>query len=393
MITLSTGPFRSAVISIAVFLSTQLNLSAQAKPDAPVVTVDLQPLGAAADLFANNSGDRYQQRGAICLFWSGSERIAVAFNTTPRFSKNEKPEPLQIRLLIFDLTGKQLYERDWNFGDEGPAAASSIDIEPGPENSIMVVHVNEPSTIGAAVPEGNSIQLLNPDLTLRQRFYVPSTSSYIAAWPSSPDLVVQRYFSDQHSVISWYAGTPLGVAGMLVVPAHETPKLVGPNAVAQSICSDPHHCSTVRVYATDHTQWSYTSPSADLNAVPRAFIGPKALLVELQHSQRPGKLVVVHAEGAAEEMPDLPGGMEVLDVSGISDDGKRVSLNTGNESKLCGLGFFCGERSESFTLDIPEKKTLFRQKLSGNGGTSALSPDGKHLAIFDKNKLAVYALQ
>ena len=358
----------------------------------PVAVIDLKPLGAASDLFANESEDKYQKRGLISVLWLGDDRIAAAFSTNPRFTNNDKPEPLHVRLVVFDLSGKQQNERDWSFGAEGPAADSNLDIEPGPDGSMLAVHGTNPMA-GSAVPEGNNIQVLKPDASLQQNFYVPSTSTYVASWPSSAAIVVEQMFADNHLGFTWYRGQPLAPKAKLEMPRGETAGLIGPDVAAHSVCADERHCSSIRVYPSSGKEWVFQSPSTELSPIPRAFLSATALLLELRHNDKLEKLIVAHPDGTHTALPEIPGNQEILDVTGISEGGERFSLDTGRESKLCtGLGFRCGEKGQTVVIDVPARQVIFQEKLSSHGGTSALSPDGKHIAIFDKNKLTIYPL-
>src|SRR5271165_4932221 len=110
---------------------------AQVKPQ---LSVDLKSLGAAPDLFADQGDSKYQMRGVINVFWLDDEHVAAAFSTNRRWSGTPKPEPLHARLIVFDLQGKQLHARDWEFGAEGPDGAMTLEITPGPDSSILAIH-------------------------------------------------------------------------------------------------------------------------------------------------------------------------------------------------------------------------------------------------------------
>src|SRR5271170_6750102 len=142
------------VLAVAAMLTVQYAL-AQEKPS-PQVTVDLKPLGAAPDLFADQGDSKFQMRGVITVFWLDDEHIAVAFSTSHRWSTTQKPEPLNVRLIVFDLQGKQLHNREWNFGAEGPDGAMTLELAPGPDNSILAIHQ---SNSGGKIPDGDYVQV------------------------------------------------------------------------------------------------------------------------------------------------------------------------------------------------------------------------------------------
>jgi len=117
-------------------------------------------------------------------------------------------------------------------------------------------------------------------------------------------------------------------------------------------------------------------------------------VVELRHPDRKEvALLVAHPDGKYDPLPAPPHGLQALTVTSVAADGQRLALDAGGEVGLCGaFDFWCKQRAEAIVLDIPANRIVFEQELSLNGGRSALSPDGKHLAIFDRDRLAIYTV-
>jgi hypothetical protein len=368
-----------------------ISMIAQQKPQ-PVVSVDLKPLGAAADLFADSSDSKYQQRGVISLFWLGNDRVAVAFSTNRRWSGDEKPGPLHVHLVIFDRSGKQLNERDWNFNDEGPDSEMTLELAPGPDNSILAIH--ETAAAAGKIPEGNFVQVFNEDTSRRQDFYIPSTSMYLSAVSPEPFLALQTFYADKHSSLTWWSGRPLKPGLKLDLPRGDEETVAGPEVAARAICIGETLCSGLRIF---HSGYAVTNPTAsiDIIPVPRAFLSGSSLLVELRHpDQKPGDLVLQRQDGSKVTLAPLPKGLQMFTVSSVARDGNRFSLDAGGEVGICGaFDFWCKQRGLAIVYDIPSNRVLFEQEISATGGVSALSPDGHEVAIFDRDKFSIYPLQ
>jgi hypothetical protein len=366
----------------------------QEKPQ-PVVAIDLRPLGAAPDLFATLSDSKYEQRGIINLFWVGDGRVAVAFSTNRRWTNSDKPEPLDVRLVVFDGAGKQLNERNWHFGAELPAGEATLELMPGPENSILALHESVSEGPGALrIPEGNFVQVLNPDASLRQDFYIPSTSVYVPSASAEPDLVLQTFYADKHSDLVWWSGKPLKPHLKIEISKGREPVLAGANLAARPMCATPTLCPGVRVFRADAAPWTYKTPAMEYQPLPRLFLSPTALLIELRRpDHKQGQFVVAHQDGSETKLAPLPRDQQVAGVSSVSSDGQRFSVDTSQESGLCGaLDLFCKERGNALVYDVAANKIIFQQEVSANGAVSAISPDGRQIAILDRDRVAIYAL-
>ncbi len=363
---------------------------AEEKPQ-PETTVDLKHLGSAPDLFTDQSDSAYPQRGVISLFWRGEDRIAIAFSTNRRWKSDNKPEPLAVSLLIFDRSGKQLAQRQWNFSSDGTDGDTTLDFEPGPDNSILAIHEsNTPGTI----PEGNFIQVLNPDTSLRQNFYVPAISAYVPGVLSDARMPIQTFYADKHASITWWGGRPLKPGLTLALPPGAGEMLAGPGAIARAVCPIKTSCTGVVVVRPQTAGWKYTNASADRVLVPRFFLNADEILIELrQPDQKQGQWIVARSDGSNTTLPALAKGLQPLTATGISTGGRRLALIAAGESGLCGsFDLWCKQRGAALVIDLPGARTIFEQEISTTGGVSALSPDGKHLAIFDRNKLIIYAV-
>lgn len=341
------------------------------------------------------SDSKYEQRGIINLFWVGEDRVAVAFSTNRRWTNSDKPEPLEVRLVVFDRAGKQLNERNWHIGAEGPAGDATLELLPGPDDSILALHESVTEGSGAPrIPEGNLVQVLNADTSLRQNFYIPSTSVYAPSNSAEPSLVLQTFYADQHSELVWWTGKPLKPHLKMELSKGREPVLAGANVAARPMCATPTLCSGVRVFRSGAAPWIYKTPAMEFQPMPRLFLSPTSLLIELRHpDHKQGQFVVAHQEGAETQLAPLPKDEQVAGVSSVSSDGQRFSVETSQGVGLCGaFDFLCKERGNTLIYDVAANKVIFQQEVSANGAVSAISPDGRQVAVFDRDRLAIYAL-
>ena len=165
-------------------------------------------------------------RGVINVFWLDNDHFAVAFSTNHRWSGTQKPEPLHVRLIVFDLQGKQLHSREWDFGAEGPDGAMTLELTPGPDNSILAIHE---SNSAGKIPDGDFVQVLNADTSLRQDFYVPATSAWVPSVTPDAGLVLETYYANKHSSLTWWSGNPLKPGPKLDLPPGKEETLAGPS--------------------------------------------------------------------------------------------------------------------------------------------------------------------
>ena len=59
---------------------------------------------------------------------------------------------------------------------------------------------------------------------------------------------------------------------------------------------------------------------------------------------------------------------------------------------LRSMGVFCPSHSRLIVFDAATNRVIFRMKLPNKSGRPALSPNGKHLAVLEHDRLEVFAL-
>jgi hypothetical protein len=358
----------------------------------PAVTIDLKTFGMAADLFAKPSESRDQARGLLNLFWLGSDRLVAAFSTSPRYTKSNHPIPLQVRLVIFDIEGKQQATKDWTFSAEGPEGDTTLDVEPGPDKTILAIHVSASAAPG--LPEGNQLQVLSSEAKLLQNFYIPSDSVMLPVPPPVTSLVLQQFVDADRTALRFFTGRPLKSHLIIQFP-RRTETLVGPNEAARVVCSDPTTCPTVRVFKADGTSWGYTE-TPHLIPHPRAFLNPNTLLVEVEVPEKANKLLLLHSDGSRSDVPSLKSTDSIGSVAGVATDGSRFAIDTYGENGVCGfLDFACSQHAKSLVMEVAggtAVRVIFEKSLSSQGGKSSLSPDGKRLAVLDRGKVLLFPL-
>ncbi len=91
--------------------------------------------------------------------------------------------------------------------------------------------------------------------------------------------------------------------------------------------------------------------------------------------------------------PLLPRGYQVWGSAGSTVDGARLSLIGAKVPGACDLwGLFCPSNSRLIVFDAATNRAVFRMKLPKENGRAALSPNGKHLATLEHDRLEVFAL-
>ena len=383
------------VIAATILLS---GFGAPAENVPPPVTIDLKAAGMAADLFSKPPENRDQARGMLNIFWLTPDQLVAAFSTTPRYPKPKEAPPLGIRMVVFDSAGKQLATKDWSFAATGPEGDASLDIEPGPDHTILVIHVSATDT--GVVPEGNQLQVLSGTGKLLQNFYIPSDSALLPP-PSAAasSLVLQRYTSEDRSTLRFFTGRPLKSRLEFQV-AKKSETITGPMEVARLICSKPAVCPKLHVARADGTGWDFTD-APENTPHPRAFLGADTILVEVEVPNKPSKLMLVRPNSPPTLLPQIKNNDAITNVAGVATDGSRFALDTYGGGSMCNfLDFACSYHAKSLVFDISGVKKgeaaggsiLFEKGLSVEAGKSALSPDGRRLAVLDHGKLLVFSL-
>lgn len=170
--------------------------------------------------------------------------------------------------------------------------------------------------------------------------------------------------------------------------------LSGPEVAARAVCKSDTVCAGIQLFGPGATTRLIANPSMGLVPVPRIFLTAAKLLVEMRG---PGgkreDWFVLDKEGVKSPLPELPTGLQVASISGIADGGGRFSLDGMEKTGLCGgIDLWCKARGQALVVDVPTNKIVFQQEMSGFGGISALSPDGRRLAILDRGRLTVYGV-
>ncbi len=283
--------------------------------------------------------------------------------------------------------------REWNISAVGPEVNATLELARGPDDSILVIHESATeSSAQSKIPEGDFIQVLNPDTSLRQDFYVPATSAWVPTITADASVALQTFYADKHISVASWSGQPLKPGPKLDIPPGTEQPLVGPGVVARADCPSAQLCTGVRIYGPNQTGWKYNLAASDTVPMPRVFLSPTALLIEQRRpDQKQSQWIVVHADRGQTALPPLPKGLQALRISSLSADGQRISIDAAGEVGICGaVDIWCKQLGETLVIDIPANRIVFQQEISAYGGVSALSPDGKRLAIFDRDKLSVY---
>src|SRR5579864_3658164 len=109
----------------------------------PIVSIDLRSMGLPPDAFKRQTYREcpYGYLGYRAVDWLDSERLLVAFNTSPDCAKHEGLVPGSLRLVTFDFEGVALHSTDvpYDAGDGiGVRVIFHDGIWVGPQKTIIV---------------------------------------------------------------------------------------------------------------------------------------------------------------------------------------------------------------------------------------------------------------
>ena len=297
----------------------------------PAVTVDLRVAGLPTDAFTRKSYKecRYQYFGYRSVEWLDSQRVLVAFNTSPGCAVKGELLPGSLRLVIFDTQGNMLRSADAAY-DAGNGMGVRIIRHGG-------IWIGPRQTVIVDVPSPHLIAL-------------PNSHDRVLAF--SDELIqIQEIDSDDHARI----GDGIHLTG------------VSPDRQRVLFWTANHEKTR------EQTCLSYSS-------VP--MTNAEACTPQDLNSLDPEP-----------DMDVVPKGYDFGAFPGASTDGLRSSIFVvRNENAFCELfGKFCPSKGRLVVFETSTKRALFQKDLPLNG-RAALSLDGKRLAILEENSLKIFVV-
>jgi hypothetical protein len=331
--------FRSAIFSfltqalVATFWMGSLPSAAETKPS---LTVDLVATGMPADQPEESSYKTcpYQYLGYRSVQWLDTQRILVAFNTSPYCALKEGIQAGTLRLIVFDLNGNLLHSADVSY-DAGAGlgvlliAHDGIWIGP---NQTVIVEIPG-SHLKAQPSSRDKVLVLSSELSPEQEIDTDSHQTYYDG------IHFAGVGADRHAVLFWSSDGGIG---------HDRKCLL----------------------------------FSGMPLKPDGACTPQDL-DELDPSvqyQRPAL---------------LPKGYQIRAFAGSSMDGGRVTLFGVKEGGLLGgcdlFGKLCPSHGILITFETATNQLIFKMKLPLSG-RAAISPSGKHLALLQNNRLEIFPL-
>jgi hypothetical protein len=296
----------------------------------PTVSIDLMSKGLPSGFFGRYDFGlcRHTYLGYRSVRWISTARLLVAFNTTPDCSRRARRVEGNLRLMTFDLRGIVL---------------NSTDLQYEAGEGILTTR-EEPENDGIWIGPQSTVLVNFPGVLLKTSMSQPRLVIF------SPDLLRIQEVIPKDSI-----------------------KFEGVTADHNSV-----------VFEDDHPR---QSPDRII-----CLLYSGTPLVQTGHcpSAKIDEVRLPHLQGDPFAVP-VPEGYFAFPI-GRSLDGTRVAAFATKESALCELaGIFCPSHGKLVVGQKDLKSPLFSIDLSYYGRAD-VSPDGKYVAVFDKNAVRIFAL-
>ncbi len=346
-------------------------------PQAPAPTLVVPLPGSPKDLFAGNLGFTciHGFRGATRIFWLSPTRIVTIYSTVKPCSK-EAEANFNVRLIVFDLSGKTIATHDWR-------VTPGFDLLRGPNGTLVLRF-------------GPTLHVLDDQLHEVDTGEFDVAPEAVLSSPQGRTLPVLTQKGD---AVEFYAIHPLHLLSTVSrsnVPngTDFTIAVAGDERVAALACAaNTDFCNRVRVFTPEENfslpngvSWSYDDPDKKVLLTPIGFLTDGALLIHRDSASffSAPQVLLSKTNGTARPLPQAKGLGRPTHLIGIANQGDRFALQSGGEPIASPKRFL--------VLEIDRDKPIFSKSGSAIGSKAAMSPDGKWIAIMDRSQLALYPL-
>jgi hypothetical protein len=362
----------------------------------PDVSIDLNAFGIPKDFFREEKYCKGNYDNVRAIVWLNAARFAFAFNTNPECQDHAGPLMASIRLVSFDLAGKNLHSIDLPFyAGDGYGVSINNHIAQGPDHEVVVIC--EPTVEG-----DERITLLDSDLKTLQELDLPyGTAAFEGTTSEHHWVTLVNYNKPEGSnTYTYYSGVPLAPIGNFSLSRRDSiGSDLGENKVA-ILSGGIYSPGKINVRKADgSSSWfALTDTKHALHFL--SWLSDGTLLYETEtKSGRQPRTFVVDSDGHRIDLPLLPSPFAAVVLFGDSSDSSRIALGAAHHWGDCGDGLsqvlllpaICDRESVLFVVDRNAEKIIFEYPLHLTG-RAALSPDGKHIVVADDNKLLIYTL-
>lgn len=376
---------RIALLALLVLFVPSLYAQQQSLPKPTVIP--LEPFDLPRGFFSLN-------RPMLCfhdhptgtrLFWLDETHVFVAFTTTRPCTRRAEEEPLALRALVFDTSGRNISNRTWTIGD-------SFGVFPGPNHSVIV-------------KRGSRLDMLNQHLQTTESGELAEKPK--GMWVTPRHRTIPLLAADGHN-FEFYTTDPLKQLSTIALDSTSEINAVkewtpGDERVAGSLCHDRsvfqksiYTCTKILVLTAetnflkpDGAPWSYEETDKPVWLQPVGFLDATHLVITreergLFHSMQ---MFIVRPNGAKLPLPAI-GSLEPSKIVGATEDGTRfgIEFNAPGNCEDC-------VAAKIFTVTEPDShQFLFEKEGTPYLSQGELSPDGKWMAILDNGAVALYPI-
>lgn len=370
----------------ALFLCA-LAVPAQVKPLPKPTVIPLEPFGIPKGFF---SVDRpflcfHDYPAGTRLFWLDTTHIFVAFTTMRPCTRRADTEPLALRALVFDTSGKNTATRTWPVGD-------AFGLFPGPNHSIIV-------------KQGSRLDMLNEQLKTKESGELSEKPKGL--WVTPRRRTIPLLSADSHN-FEFYSTDPLKQISTISLDSTSEINAVkewipGDERVAGSLCHDksvfqksPFTCNKILVLTAetnflnpDGEPWSYEENDKPVWLQPVGFLDATHLVIARQEKGffKSMQMFIVRPNGSKSPLPAI-GSLDPSRIVGATEDGSRFGMefNAPGNCEDCITAKF-------FTVLEPDSHEFFFEKeATPYLSQGELSPDGKWMAILDNGAVTLYPM-
>jgi hypothetical protein len=377
---------RWIILLATLFLCTS-PIPAQVKPLPKPTVIPLEPFGIPKGLFAI---DRpflcfHDHPAGTRLFWLDTTHIFVAFTTMRPCTRRVDTEPLALRALVFDTSGKNTANRTRSLGD-------AFSLFAGPNHSVIV-------------KQGSRLDILDEQLQTTESGELSEKPKGL--WVTPRHQSIPLLSADSHN-FEFYTIDPLKQISTIALDSTSEINAVkewtpGDERVAGSLCHDksvfqksPFTCNKILVLTAetnflkpDGEPWSYEEKDKPVWLQPVGFLDATHLVISRQEKGffKTMQMFIVRPNGSKSPLPAI-GSLNPSRIIGATEDGSRFGMEftaPGNCEDCIAAKFFA-------VIEPDSHEFFFEKEASPYFSQGELSPDGKWMAILDNEAITLYPM-